>query len=251
MRERPKRWIHMATVYRVFQRVAEFQIFSNTSRMRLSAFVTSLRAERKDGTSAPSQIKRARIPGPIRPKPVQASWCTLRQGRSIAAGGSRMFKRLLVALALVSSAYGGYVFAQKNVGPLPAPPSAAPDVSFQLSLDREHGRAMFRRCRLNVVVSQKRGSSQLSCEYNVKPAVPPVAQGEELSPNETQDLIRLFGPAALYEGGHIGEATTTMIDAPFETLLASKQSRTGSRTVVLVTSGNATFETNPARKELL
>jgi hypothetical protein len=76
--------------------------------------------------------------------------------------------------------------------------------------------------------------------------LPPLSAREELTPEETLSLINPFDRAALYEGGHIG-VDRTSTDGIFETLKATSQ----SRTVVLVTSGNTTFETDSARKELL
>lgn len=119
---------------------------------------------------------------------------------------------------------------------------------FMLMLIREYGRAAFTECRVGVVVFENRGSSQLWCRYAKGPAgdPPPLFAREELSPHETVSLINLFQRAALYEGGHIG-VDGTPTDGIFETLKVTSQ----SRTAVLVTSGNSTFESDSARKELL
>ena len=117
---------------------------------------------------------------------------------------------------------------------------------FVLSLDREYGRARFRRCRLGIVVFENRGSSQLWCEHNAAGNVPALLKREELSSKDALRLMNLVERASLYEGGRIG-VDTTPNDGIFETLKLTSQ----GRTVVLVTSGNTTFERNPARKELL
>ena len=76
--------------------------------------------------------------------------------------------------------------------------------------------------------------------------MPPLLAHGELSSQETLRLIDLFERAELYKGGHVG-VDSTPVDGIFETLKVTSQ----SRTVVLVTSGNKTFEIDSARKELL
>ena len=124
--------------------------------------------------------------------------------------------------------------------------NAGTQFNFQLSLDREYGRARYRRCRLGVVVFENRGSSQLWCEHNAPGNVPALFKREELSAKETLSLTSLVERASLYQGGHIG-VDTTASDGMFETLKLTAQ----RGTVVLVTSGNTTFESDPVRKELL
>jgi hypothetical protein len=126
--------------------------------------------------------------------------------------------------------------------------TASAPSEFQLSLMSEYGRAIFTQCRLSVVVVQSHGSSDLWCERIKGPAGarPPLLAHEELSPQETLRLINLFERAGLYNGGHIG-VDGTPADGIFETLKVTSQ----SRTVVLVTSGNKTFEIDSARRELL
>jgi hypothetical protein len=51
--------------------------------------------------------------------------------------------------------------------------AASAPSSFVLSLNRDYGRAVFGQCRLDVVVFENKGSSQLWCEHIKRPAVDP------------------------------------------------------------------------------
>jgi hypothetical protein len=68
-----------------------------------------------------------------------------------------------------------------------------------------------------------------------------------LSPGDIKRVESLAGGSDLYAGGHVG-ADSRSVDGTFETLTVRCCGR--RETVVLVTSGNATFESGPRRQLL-
>jgi hypothetical protein len=113
-----------------------------------------------------------------------------------------------------------------------------------LTLSREYGYPQG-FCRLHVSAWLNGGQTQLFCG--------PVPDGDpdnrltrtrRITADESEELRQLYDAARLFEGGHIG-LDLTFNDAMFETLTIRR-----GRAVVLVTSGNPTFQSGP-RKELL
>lgn len=121
---------------------------------------------------------------------------------------------------------------------------------FQLSLTRHYGRALFRDCRLNVTMFERRAVAELHCTYAPRNAkgeeLPPVHVREELEAAASKQLSELVDASGLYDGGHVGQDTTEA-DGIFEALKVN--SRRGA--VMLVTSGNPTFTDNKSRRALL
>ena len=113
-----------------------------------------------------------------------------------------------------------------------------------LTLSREYGYPSG-FCRLDVSASLNGGEARSFCG--------PLAEGardkgrtqaRRITADESGELRRLYDAAALFGGGHIG-LDLTANDAMFEILTVRR-----GRAVVLVTSGNPTFQSGP-RKELL
>jgi hypothetical protein len=123
---------------------------------------------------------------------------------------------------------------------------AAPNV--QLSLITEYGRALFRRCVLNVVLFQNQGAAELSCEYaeGSKGRLAPLVARDNMAAGEVTRVGSLFQAARLYDGGHVGVDET-----PADGVLEMLKVRTTEGTVVLVASGNKTFTGDPPRRDLL
>jgi hypothetical protein len=123
--------------------------------------------------------------------------------------------------------------------------------NIMLSLSRVYGRYLFRQCRLDIVVYESRGTANLWCD--VRPSLdgkgrPDLNARQELPSDEAKRLTATVRGARLFEGGHVGVDGTGSDDI-FETLKV--QSQDGGGTVVLVTSGNPTFDREGARKQLL
>ena len=122
--------------------------------------------------------------------------------------------------------------------------------NFILSHSRNYGRSVFRECRVDVVVYESQGSATLWCDSTtVDPKgrpVPDLNARQELTADETKLLSATVRSARLFDGGHIG-TDSRAVDGIFETLQLLKD----RQTVVLVTSGNPTFESDGPRKQLL
>jgi hypothetical protein len=122
--------------------------------------------------------------------------------------------------------------------------------NFQLSLSREYGRARFRECRLNIVMFERRAIAELRCTHLARTAkgeeLPPLNAREDLSAQAAKQLAELVDASALYDGGHVGQDTTS-VDGVFEVLKVN--SARGA--VTLVTSGNPTFTRDKSRQALL
>lgn len=152
----------------------------------------------------------------------------------------------------------GLSLACSDVAPPPPPPTpnSTPEAQagpvprdlparFTLTLDREYGYWKFRRCRLSVVVFEGKGTAQAFCER----ADGSRSEGRrELAPDETARLVSLARGADLYGASHTGEDSTPN-DGVFETLRV--RNNENARTVVLVTSGNRTFDEHASRRDLL
>ena len=122
---------------------------------------------------------------------------------------------------------------------------------FILTLSREYGYAVFRQCRLDIVVSQSRGGANLWCDYGASldgkgRRIPALTARQDLPSDETQRVKAAVRSARLFDGGHIGRDNQT-VDGHFETL----KLQNGGQTVVLVTSDNPTFAREGPRKQLL
>lgn len=125
--------------------------------------------------------------------------------------------------------------------------------SVALTLSRHHGYPDG-VCRLAVTASKNGGRASLIC--GISPNALGAASGpfsedtsgrqraRALTPEESLELRRLYDASRLFNAGHVGKDLTA-VDGVFEILIVR-----GVRAVVLVTSGNSTFETGP-RKDLL
>ena len=125
-----------------------------------------------------------------------------------------------------------------------------PAGDFQLSLMRHYGRHIFLDCRVDVTMFQGTAVASLHCDHSGKDAngrpIPPLRSREELSKEDSRRLADLVRASALYDGGHIGKDDTEP-DGAFEVL----KLRSNGRAVMVVTSGNPTFEQDKPRRALL
>jgi hypothetical protein len=111
-------------------------------------------------------------------------------------------------------------------------------------LKQEFGRAVFRECRLDVVVYGGPGRASVYCVRNA--AQPSELLHERaLTPEEANRLLALARESNLLSGGNVGTDLTPG-DGIFETLKVTES----GQTAVLVTSGNSTF-TMGSRRNLL
>ena len=110
-----------------------------------------------------------------------------------------------------------------------------PDPGIRLSLHQEFGRALYRTCRLELVIYEGAAGASLLCVRNGLPARD-VVNRRALTNAEVSRLIRLVRESNLFTGGYVGEDHTAS-DGVFETLRVSRGAETG----VLVTTGNTTF----------
>src|SRR5688572_19480940 len=122
--------------------------------------------------------------------------------------------------------------------------------NFQLSLIRQYGRALFRECRLDVVMFDRRAGAELRCTYSGRTGkgdeIPPLNAREELSAQTAKQLAELVDGSALYDGGHVGQDTRAR-DGNLELL----QLNSTRGAVMLVTSGNPAFTRDESRHALL
>jgi hypothetical protein len=128
-----------------------------------------------------------------------------------------------------------------QVSPIPATDNVI------LSLERGYGNSVFSRCRVDIVVHESRGVATLWCDSIPSPKrdVPDLNARQELTPDETTRVTTAVRTAQLFDGGHVG-ADSRAVDGVLETLQVVK----GGQAVVLVTSGNPTFERDGPRKQL-
>ena len=149
-----------------------------------------------------------------------------------------------------------------SAGPLPTPPPGPgvprPDArrtrsvdpvvfpeAFSLSLTQEFGYAPMRYCTLEVAIYQPVPRVALECLHQNGVVT---RAGRDLRAEESEQIFKFASGADLFQGGHSGEDLTPG-DGTLETLKV-RAGETG-RAVVLITSYNATFEDNAARRELL
>ena len=149
-----------------------------------------------------------------------------------------------------------------SAGPLPTPPPGPgvprPDTrqtrsvdpvvfpeAFSLSLTQEFGYAPMRCCTLEVAIYKPFPRVALECLHQNGVVT---RAGRDLRAEESEQIFKFASGADLFQGGHSGEDLTPG-DGTLETLKA-RAGETG-RAVVLITSYNATFEDNAARRELL
>jgi hypothetical protein len=118
---------------------------------------------------------------------------------------------------------------------LPAAAAAQPRSSIQLVLNQEFGRALFRQCRLGVVVYEGAGSATLWCVRNARPPSD-LQHHRQLSREEAARVLKLAAESDLFSGPDIG-SDSTPVDGIFETLKVTE----AERTTIMVTSGNETF----------
>jgi hypothetical protein len=133
----------------------------------------------------------------------------------------------------------------------PAQASPLPTTeNVMLSFSRNYGRSVFSQCRLDVVVYESRGNAALWCDSTSSDGkgrpIPDLNARQELTSDDTKRLTANVLSARLFDGGHIGTDSRPG-DGVFETLQLVKD----GQTVVLVTSGNPTFDTEGPRKQLL
>ena len=121
---------------------------------------------------------------------------------------------------------------------------AQPARASQMVLKQEFGRAVFRECRLDIVVYGGPGRASVRC---VRRAAPPseLLQERALTSEEANRLLVLARESSLLAGGNVGTDMTPS-DGIFETLKVTES----GQTAVLVTSGNSTFK-NGSRRNLL
>jgi hypothetical protein len=131
---------------------------------------------------------------------------------------------------------------------LAAAPRTAPDVTawpadltVSLTLTREYGLSIFSCCRLEVLVFDDRGTAVRKCQRTDGSAIRASA---DLSGADAVRLRELVRASDLYAGGHVGEDWT-----PGDGTVESLRIRPGAGgpAVVLVVSGNKTFEAEGPR----
>jgi hypothetical protein len=124
-------------------------------------------------------------------------------------------------------------------------PQAFPG-TFWLSLTREYGYWKFQYCRLELTAFKPSATASLECAQTDGSVI---RTHQQVSEDETARLRQLVKTSDLYGSGtgHIGDDATPG-DGIFETLKVRPPG--GGRAVVLVTSGNKTFESG-ARGDIL
>ena len=124
--------------------------------------------------------------------------------------------------------------------------NAQPSDNIVLSLKREYGRALYTQCRLDVVVFERQGRVSLWCALDT-PGGRQLSAERVLASTEAAELPALVAASELCGPGNIGQDDTAS-DGVLETL----QTRCpGGTVVVVVTSGNPTFQPDGARRSLL
>jgi hypothetical protein len=141
--------------------------------------------------------------------------------------------QLLLCLALVSAGGDQSVAAQS-------------DRAFALQLEQEYGRARYESCQMVISGFERNGSVHVRCVTHTRSRAS-VEAARQLTLHEIDEIQSLASDADLCGGGYAGRDFTPS-DGVFETLRAECQD---GRVVILVTSGNPTFEANRARAKLL
>lgn len=139
-------------------------------------------------------------------------------------------RSLLITLLTVMLAIASVCLAE-------APP-------LQVSLEQRFGRALFRSCVLQIQVIERAGRGALRCVRNTSPPTE-FASERALTPQELERLRRLSSGSGLFSGTAIGKSFEA-VDGVTETVSVQR----GSERIVLVASGNPSFETG-SRRELL
>jgi hypothetical protein len=124
-------------------------------------------------------------------------------------------------------------------------PSAGFPANFTIVFTREYGYWLYRTCAVEVSLFLSTDSLSLEC---VTTTDKHEKFSRVLAPGETARVRELARAADLYGSNHIGKDSTPT-DGTFETLRFRPVA--GGRAVVLVTSGNRSFEDEPARRDLL
>ena len=114
------------------------------------------------------------------------------------------------------------------------------------SFTRQYGRAVYRECRIDVTIVGGQGRTVLHCTLNRQPPQSLVME-RSLVAQEVTVFSDLVAKSELCGGGHIGK-DSRQLDGVLETLMTECA---GGGVAVLVTSGNPTFATNGARRQLL
>ena len=112
-----------------------------------------------------------------------------------------------------------------------------------LTLEQQFGRAVYRACRLDVVLGAAAGRATARCVLNIRPSRE-VAGERPLRVDEVTRLAALAAESALLPGG--AGTDTTAVDGIRETLTTGQ----GVRTVTTVISGNQSFASGN-RKRLI
>ena len=143
-----------------------------------------------------------------------------------------VFTTLLVAVLLMSIAE-----------PLPA----QSDGTFQLSVTREYRRALFGYCRLAMTIAAGKGRSSLVCSRasDSGHSFPDISRERALTTKEAAEILRLSRASDLF-GDSFRGADLKPNEGLFETLAVTES----GRTVELVASNNATFESG-SRRDLI
>jgi hypothetical protein len=107
------------------------------------------------------------------------------------------------------------------------------------------GRPAFRMCRVSAGFFDSEGAAGFWCEITSVPPKAPLQGKISLNREEIDTFGRLFIAAKLFDERHVG--CPGEIDGTFETLQATAD----RATAVLVLGCNPSFETDPARRDLL
>jgi hypothetical protein len=124
-------------------------------------------------------------------------------------------------------------------------PSAAFSPNFTIVFTREYGYWLYRTCAVEISLFLNTDRLTVEC---VTTTDKHKKFSRVMAPSDVTRVRELAQAADLYGSDHIGEDSTPT-DGVFETLRFRPVA--GGRAVVLVTSGNRSFEDNPARRDLL
>jgi len=121
--------------------------------------------------------------------------------------------------------------------------------AFNVTLSQTFGRALFRRCALQIVTvgHNSGGLATLTCTLQVDPPERDIVVERRISENDVEAIRAPLQQSDLYGGGHTGRGNSAS-EGPWELLQVTCCGRQDM--IVLVTQGNTTFEGGP-RQELL
>jgi hypothetical protein len=114
----------------------------------------------------------------------------------------------------------------------------------QISLEQRFARALFHSCQLDIHVVDRRGRSSLRCVRNLGPPAE-LASARALTSQEAERLLTLTADEATFSGTPSGYDQRG-VDGFLETVMIQR----GPGTIVLVSSGNPTFQTGSRRRLL-